>query len=342
MDVPFEDFFDLFNQFSYEVKVGNYSKMDYSMWKDLRDALHNCSDDVICVNLYSDRIVVEICGCGGYWQFMLNDHSFGDYLYYWLFDHWCKKEYVTDPNGQKFAYTVSKNKSDIKNTANDVTCESVKEDKVMNFNFDFGPVDTSKVRMSMYGLAIKNKVGAWVSYNTAAGEIMDVDVFNFDGGKFLYKMPVATKDIAIGDVVIHNGYPMFVVYIPEDGKALGVVDTFNGERKEVMLPKSPFGFNFATKVVNFLGNMTAGAATAENPFGNMWMLMAMSGDTKMDDMLPLALMAGGNMDMSNPMLMWALMGNRTNDPMMLAMAMGAFNAAPHVCNCGGHCGEYHE
>jgi hypothetical protein len=72
----------------------------------------------------------------------------------------------------------------------------------------------------------------------------------------------------------------------------------------------------------------------------MWMLMAMSGDTKMEDMLPMALMAGG-MDMSNPMMMWALMGNRTNDPMMLAMAMGAFNkSANSGCTCG-NCGESH-
>lgn len=214
------------------------------------------------------------------------------------------------------------------------------ESNIMKFNFDFGPVNPSTVRMSMYGLAVKNKAGTWVSYDAASGNIVDVDVFNFDGAKFLYKMPVAIKDIAAGDIVIHNGAPMFVLAIPAGGKTLTVVDTINGERKDIMLATSPFGFNFATKVVNFLGNMMSGAATAENPFGNMWMLMAMSGDTKMDDMLPMALMMGGGMDMSNPMLMWALMGNRTNDPMMLAMAMGAFNkpAAPaHVCNCGGNC-----
>ena len=211
------------------------------------------------------------------------------------------------------------------------------ESNIMKFNFDFGPVNASTVRMSMYGLAVKNKAGTWVSYDAASGNIVDVDVFNFDGAKFLYKMPVATKDIAAGDVVIHNGVPMFVLAV--GNKTLTVVDTVNGERKDIMLATSPFGFNFATKVVNFLGNMMTGAATADSPFGNMWMLMAMSGDTKMEDMLPMALMAGG-MDMSNPMMMWALMGNRTNDPMMLAMAMGAFNkpAAPaHTCTCGGAC-----
>ena len=214
------------------------------------------------------------------------------------------------------------------------------ESNIMKFNFDFGPVNSSTVRMSMYGLAVKNKAGTWVSYDAASGNIVDVDVFNFDGAKFLYKMPVAIKDIAAGDIVIHNGAPMFVLAVPVGGKTLTVVDTINGERKDIMLATSPFGFNFATKVVNFLGNMMAGAATADSPFGNMWMLMAMSGDTKMEDMLPMALMAGG-MDMSNPMMMWALMGNRTNDPMMLAMAMGAFNKpANSGCTCG-NCGESH-
>ena len=222
-----------------------------------------------------------------------------------------------------------------------INTENKKEKNIMKFNFDFGPVNPATVRMSMYGLAVKNKAGTWVSYDAASGNIVDVDVFNFDGAKFLYKMPVAIKDIAAGDIVIHNGAPMFVLGVPVGGKTLTVVDTINGERKDIMLATSPFGFNFATKVVNFLGNMTAGAATADSPFGNMWMLMAMSGDTKMEDILPMALMAGG-MDMSNPMMMWALMGNRTNDPMMLAMAMGAFNkpAAPaNTCACGGHCGE---
>jgi hypothetical protein len=142
------------------------------------------------------------------------------------------------------------------------------ESNIMKFNFDFGPVNSSTVRMSMYGLAVKNKAGTWVSYDAASGNIVDVDVFNFDGAKFLYKMPVAIKDIAAGDIVIHNGAPMFVLGVPVGGKTLTVVDTINGERKDIMLATSPFGFNFATKVVNFLGNMMTNAATADSPFGN--------------------------------------------------------------------------
>ena len=223
-----------------------------------------------------------------------------------------------------------------------------KESFAMKFNFDFGPVNPSTVRMSLYGLAVKNKAGTWVSYDAKAGDIMDVDILNFDGAKFLYKMPVATKDIAIGDVVIHNGIPMFVIAIATSGAYITAVDPINGERKDIMLPKSPFGFNFATKVVNFLGNLNAGA-DASNPFGNLGLMMMLSEDGNgVKDMLPLMLMAnGGNVDMSNPLMLYALMGNDSksgNDNLLpMLMMLNAQHPVTPVnsgCTCG-HCGENH-
>ena len=222
-----------------------------------------------------------------------------------------------------------------------INTENKKEKNIMKFNFDFGPVNPATVRMSLYGLAVKNKTGTWVSYDAKAGDIMDVDILNFDGAKFLYKMPVATKDIAIGDVVVHNGIPMFVIAIAASGAYITVVDPINGERKDIMLPKSPFGFNFATKVVNFLGNLNTGA-DASNPFGNLGLMLMLSEDGNgVKDMLPLMLMAnGGNVDMSNPLMMYALLGNEGKmDPLMMIALTGGFNQAQaHTCSCGGHCG----
>ena len=232
------------------------------------------------------------------------------------------------------------------NYNNIITNNTEKENDSMNkmFNFEFGPVDTSLVRMSMYGLAVKNKSGVWVSYDAANEDIMDVEIFNFDGAKFLYKMPVAIKDIAVGDVVIHNRAPMFVVGIPADHKALTVVDSINGERKEIMLTKSPFGFNFATKVVNFLGDMFAGgSATAENPFGNMWMLMAMDNKDSIADVLPMMMMAnGGIADSTSMMWMLCLAGNGGNSDMgkmmgMMAVANAMKSTSTNTCNCGCNC-----
>lgn len=225
------------------------------------------------------------------------------------------------------------------------TTNNEKENSIMKgFNFDFGPVNANVVRMSMYGLAVRNKTGTYVSYDAKNGEIMDVDIFNFDGAKFIWKMPVAIKDIAVGDVVVHQNVPMFVVAIPEGGKVLTAVDPVAGERKDIMLARSPFGFNFATKVVNLLGDTFNGngTASAENPFGNMWMLFALSDENAdMKEMLPFMLMANGGMNTMNPMMFYCLMGKDNVDPMALAMMMGAFNPAPAAtCNCGGNCGNH--
>lgn len=224
-----------------------------------------------------------------------------------------------------------------------------KENNNMKFNFDFGPVNPTRVHMSMYGLAVKNKAGTWVSYDAASGNIVDVDVFNFDGAKFLYKMPVAIKDIAAGDVVIHNSAPMFVLGVPAGGKTLTVVDVISGERKDIMLATSPFGFNFATKVVNFLGNMMTGAATTDNPFGNMWMLMAMSNEGEgkdMNDILPFLMMNNATVGMDNNMLMFMALSNTkdgSKDMLPWLLMSQSMNAAPaHECKCSGNCNCHNE
>ena len=120
-----------------------------------------------------------------------------------------------------------------------------------------------------------------------------------------------------GDTVVHLGIPVFVSKILETGSLL-VVDVYDGEEKIIMPIASPFGFNFYTKIVSLMDFSTP--ATADSPFGNMWMLMMM-GDNNIDPMM-LMMMSGGKMDMSNPMMMYMLMkdGN-ANDmlPLMLMM-----------------------
>lgn len=204
--------------------------------------------------------------------------------------------------------------------------------KMKNFNFDFGPCNPETIRMSMYGLAIKNSTGTWVSYNSATKQIIDVDVLNFDGAKFLYKMPVALKEVKAGDIVVHNRKPMFVTAPSTDGSnALQVVDIYAGEEKCIVPAVSPFGFNFVTKVVSLFGNMmTTSQATAENPFGNAFMMYALMSDENTDNMLPLMLMAqnGNNI---NPFMMMMLCDDKgsSNKNLMAMMAMsGMFNNTP--------------
>ena len=197
--------------------------------------------------------------------------------------------------------------------------------KMKAFNFDFGPCTTDNIRMSMYGLAVKNANGTWVSYNPESKEIIDVDIFNFDGGKFLYKMPVAIKDVKVGDIVIHNRKAMFVIDVSETG--MTAIDPQVGEEKKILLTKSPFGFNFATKVVS-LFNMTSNAPTPDAPFGNMLPFLMMSesnGEFDMNTMLMLSMMGGqGSMDFAkNPMMMYFLMKDTKNmDELLPLMFMG--------------------
>ena len=186
-------------------------------------------------------------------------------------------------------------------------------------NFDFGSCANDKVKVSMYGIAVQNATGTWVSYDPKSGNVIDVDILNFDG-KYLYKMPVAIKDIKAGDVVIHNRKPMFVTDV--DKNKLLTIDPAAGEEKIIILTKNMFGFDFATKVINLFEGFTGGAS-ADAPFGNMLPLMLMSNSNgKVDDMLPLMfMMNGGKMDMSNPMMMYFLMKDSKGGNDMLPFLM---------------------
>ena len=196
-----------------------------------------------------------------------------------------------------------------------------KENDKMKFgNFDFGPCTNDNVRMSMYGIAIKNAAGTYVSYDAANGEIIDVDVFNFDGGKYMFKLPVAIKDVKVGDVIIHNRTPMFVVGFAENTGDLIAVDIRAGEKKTIMPMRNMFHFDFVTKIVSLFDMNGMTQPSSDMPFGNMLPLMMMSDDNKdmdMKDILMMSMLAnGGNMSNMNPMLLYFLASDETDGTSM--------------------------
>lgn len=213
-----------------------------------------------------------------------------------------------------------------KNKTETVKEESNKMDNKI-FNFDFGPLKSDNVRMSMYGLAVKNRDGNYVAWDKENENILNVDILNFNGDGLMYKMPVPIKDIKDGDIIIHNRVPMFVVAVYE--KTLGVIDIYSGESKTIILSKSPFGFDFATKVVSIIdfGAMSDGAPSEDNPFGSMWPFLMLNGSDSIDPMM-LALMCAGKGDSVNPMMMYALLASKGNNdnllPLMLVMNGGKF------------------
>ncbi len=193
-----------------------------------------------------------------------------------------------------------------------------KENKKMDtsnlFNFDFGPASSSQFRMSPYGLAVRTQANGWVAYNAKTGDLMDVDILNFDISKMIYKMPVALAAIKPGDILMHGGKPVFVREVATGGNTVRVIDYTNATVADILPVKSPFGFNFFTKVCP-LFNFDQASANSDNPFGNMLPFLMLNGekDGNFDPTLLFmaSMMNGGNMDFtSNPMMLYFLMNRQ--------------------------------
>ena len=284
-DVP--RFLSLFED---EVKAELYKPISYSVWRDLKSKIR--LDVSYCVgnekiNIYNPNPPEYV------YSFNIEDDSLGNFIYHNYF--------INKPKEKK-----------------------VKEEKTMknfNFNFDFGSCADDSVRMSMYGLAVKNAAGTYVSYNPTTKQIVDVDIMNFDGGKYIFKIPVALSDVAEGDIVIHNRKPMFVVSV--DNNNLTVIDIHAGEKKEIIPTTNMFNFNFVTKVVSLLN---FGTPTADKPFGNMLPFLMMDGEEDIDPMMLYLMMGDTNL---NPM-MFMLMSKGENkdnmkDIMLLSLMMNGNN-----------------
>ena len=222
--------------------------------------------------------------------------------------------------------TITTGPATIKNDGDIILTGKIKfhedkgDKKTMNtgIKFNFGTCEKDNIKLSMYGIAIKNAANEWVAYDSKTGNLMNVDIFNFDGGKCLFKMPVAIKDIKVGDTVVHNGTPMYVKGLSEGSHYPIVVDPKAGEEKVILPTKNMFGFDFATKVVSLFDMGSAAAPSKDSPFGNMWPLLLADGNT---DPLVLMMMSNGMKDM-NPMMMYALMSkDKGNNDMGLLMAM---------------------
>ena len=206
--------------------------------------------------------------------------------------------------------------------ANENKNDEGEKTKMKGFNFDFGPCTNDQVRMSMYGLAIKNANSEWVSYND--GQVVNVDVLNFDGAKYMFKMPVAVKDIAVGDIVIHNRVPMFVESV-ENG--IHVVDIRAGEKKEILPTTNMFGFNFVTKIVSMF-NAFQSSPTPDQPFGNMLPFLMLNGEDgktmDSDTMLMFMMMQNQNGSaniFANPMMLYFLMKDKGGNDILPWMLM---------------------
>ena len=372
------EFTHIFNEFSYAVGQKKYSKLDYKIWKEIKEATNHALQWDLSVKMVTESInasgttmysVYKVILRASdeneykYWEFMSDDNSFGEYLsdiwkeeyYKWIVDRpsWQSKDLVklfeehyneiydkdtetaNDTLNRIFTEVESDKLADIyaeiplenvKATHDGPTIiESKKEkDNMFKLNFDFGPVNSSCVRMSPFGMAIMATDGVWKSYNSKEKKIVDVDVFTFDASKFIYKMPVAIKDIQVGDVVIHDNNAVIVSAVNAESSTVSVVDVRHGETRNILPTYSPFGFDFITKVVPLI-DMT-GSANEDSPFGNMLPFLLMSDDKDIDPMMFFFMNNGGKNAFdfkSNPMMLYFLMksGDKDKDllPLMFLM-----------------------
>lgn len=345
------DWHDIMEDFRQKVHdTKNYDRIEYSIWKSLMTAVYidvkyEAAQKEFYISCYDEN---HNCIAG--YLFGANKTTasgkltFGDYLatyVVYISDKEEKEQLATNYDTTTAYATIDTSSafnfdgvttSSIGYIANyEPKSKIIKEEnnKMDNkiFNFDFGPVKGDNIRMSMYGLAIKNRDGNYVAWDKVNENIMNVDILNFNGDGLMYKMPVAIKDIRDGDIVIHNKVPMFVLEVFE--KSLDVIDIYSGERKSIILSRSPFGFDFATKVISLIdfGAMGGDTPSADNPFGNMWPLL-MLGDSSSIDPMMLALVCTGKGDCANPMMMYALMASKGNNdnllPLMFMMNGGKF------------------
>ena len=309
-----EDTQDMLNKYNQFVKEG-FQKIPYVLYTLLKQGIKNNEKILIRKRTLGDNFVFTTHGI----EYDINSKNNSDF-YNWFTSHYWnyRKMYAEAETGLRVT-CVDFNSNEI---AIDNNNKEKKENDIMKgFNFDFGPVTGDIVRISAYGLAVKNQAGEWVSYNSATNEIFNVDLLNFDASKFVYKMPVAIKDVAVGDVIIHNRVAVFVTAVED--KVIVAIDPRSGEEKRVLLTRSPFGFDYATKLVSFL-TMFNNTATADNPFGGFLPFMLMGEGEAVDPMAIMLMMqsqGGGTAMFSNPMMMYFLMKDNGNKDMVLPLMM---------------------
>lgn len=214
-------------------------------------------------------------------------------------------------------------------------------------NLRFGKADNAK--MSIYGPALREAISGdtWVAFDKSKEQWIDVPyeaILDIP----LFEMPVAKNNIQIGDFIFHagigTGWVRVIDFDDEMNYFIEAEDPSNHEIIKILPTRNMFGFDFYTKlIIPFDMGSTFGGASASNPFGMLPMLMMMSdksksgsGDNSM--LMAMMMMQNGTMDFtSNPMMLYALMGDKGGDnSMLMAMLMSQMmQGAPtkSTCNC---------
>lgn len=335
---------DLLDQFSQATKENKYKRIKYARWKHL--ASHSSLELTISEK---DDSIILITPDGYFYNFNSNDKSLGQFIieYYYpliMSKNTLKKEdsmdinTCTSSNATAYPYnatavSISANDfystnlvgsygipstnittASLEDTVNDIIDNREKEKK-MNiskmFNFNFGPVAKNQFAFSPYGLAVKSNDN-WIAYNADTNEFFNVDILNVNMDNLIYQLPVAFDAIQPGDILIHQKAPVIVKNINDDG-TIKVIDYFTAAVLNILPVKSPFGFNFFTKICPLI-DMSNLSASADNPFGNMLPFIMMNNNKEIDPLVFMFMNNNGSMNFAdNPMMMYLFMASDKKD-----------------------------
>lgn len=202
-------------------------------------------------------------------------------------------------------------------------CDTEREDTNMDtmFGRGFGKCTDNRFALSMNGIAVR-QAGSdkFVVYDKENNEFVDSTNTLLDIKDALVILP--TVELSVGDLVIHEGKPYYIIGTGREIKAVSYDDC----TQTILIPKTTlFGIKYFTKVYSIFGDNFA--ATGEI-FNNPMMLMSLinSDRTDMSKLLMFNAMSKGDFA-NNPMAMAFLMnGNNDGDDFskfaMLSMMTG--------------------
>lgn len=148
-----------------------------------------------------------------------------------------------------------------------------KTNTMRKMNLNMGPVSGNLFKLTIMGGVAVAIDGGYSSYDKETGELTDVTGFTMDFDGAFYNMPAI--EVEEGDLIsTKHGYG----YVIKQKEGSVKVMLLDGEVKEIVSTRSPFGFEFYTKVVSIFD--MAGGSNGGGMFGDMnpMMLMMMSGN----------------------------------------------------------------
>ena len=174
--------------------------------------------------------------------------------------------------------------------------EKEKESKKMAnpFGLKCGQIIDGSACLTVKGIAVRNTNNQYVMYHD--GAIEDVSAYVIKGN-FLYVMPIAYKNIEFGDVIVYNNKYYTIISNEDMPDSFDAIELNTGEVKTLLPAKSPFGFNYLIKVVSPISLNVS----EDEPFGNLPLLMMMTGDNK--NLLPLLMLLKNDSKIDPMMLM---------------------------------------